>query len=191
MSASWIFNLKKLLQAKPENSKSATNSNPIQVQSFLQKFRSKHKNSGHFSKDELAQFFFQIQKAKCDQNVIFLKRHLMPDIYKKMNAFVQECKVDSLKLELKGVKFKNFQIHSPRAPSTGAHCIHLLLEYSVQECWSDLRSKFQKEQFRDLAEVWELLYSEKENKFYLFWIYDLSGVTSPEIEHLADSLKAA
>ena len=191
MRASWIFNLKKLLQstglATPENEGKKAN----HVDIFLKSFRQQHKNASRLSKDDLANFFFQIQKAKCDKNVLFLKRFLMPEIFQKFHSFVKECEQDALALEINCVKFKSFMIHSPDRPSTGEQRVHLLLEYSLQECWSDLRSPFQKDQFHDLVEIWELLYSERENKFYLYWIYDLNEVSEQEVEHLFASLKAA
>lgn len=115
----------------------------------------------------------------------------MPEMFKKMNAFVQECADDSLKLQINSIKFKSFLIHSPNSPTTGEQRIYLLLEYSLQELWQDLRSDFQKEHFHDIQEIWELLYSETENRFYLYWVYDLSSIDNLEIIHLKDGLKAA
>ncbi len=191
MRASWIFKLKKLLQTPATSGPDQVAPEPQPTKSFLKTFRQLHKNSSRYSKDELANFFFQVQKAKCERNVLFLKRFLMPEVYQKFQKFVTECEQDALELEINCVKFKNFLIHSPDGPPTGQKRIYILLEYSLQECWSDLRSNFKKDQFHDVIEVWELLYSEQENKFYLYWIYNLEEASDLEMEHLFESLKAA
>lgn len=191
MRASWIFNLKKIFQSNSVITAEEPAAAPEEITAFIQTFRRTHKNSSQFPKETLAQFFFQVQKAKCEQNVIFLKRHLMPDMFCKIHDFINECSQDDFRLEIKSVKFKNFLIHSPLEPTTGDQRIHLLLEYSQQECWRDLKSAFQKDHFHDVIEVWELLHSEVEDKFYLYWIYDLSATNPSEINHLFDSLNAA
>jgi hypothetical protein len=191
MSASWILNLKKMFLSKAAAEGEESPHAHEEIALFIQNFKRTHKNSSRFSKETLAQFFFQVKKAKCDKNVIFLKRHLMPEMFGKANDFIKECTQDDIQFEVKSIKFKNFLIHSPAEPTTGDQRIHLLLEYSQQECWSDLRSTFQKEQFHDIIEVWELLHSEIENKFYLYWVYDLSSINISEVDHLVESLNAA